>query len=248
MYKTGLVLSGGGSRGFAHLGAVKALNEKGIFPDIISGTSAGAIVGSLIADGHKPDDIFSLMTSKSFFAYTKFNFFKKGLFNLKNLQKILKKTYTVENTEDLKIPFYACVVNLNEGKAEYLNRGNILDIVTASASVPFLFKPAEINGVSYTDGGLIDNLPVKPLLGKCEKIICVNLIHLKYKKQFRNTKQVLGRIFDILTYHNRKTDISNCDILIEPPSLYGLPYFSNKKAKETFDIGYNYTKKLNITF
>ncbi len=242
-FKTGLVLSGGGARGFAHLGIIKALNEKGIFPDIISGTSAGAIAGSLIADGYTPEEIFVRQTRKPFFSYTKFNFFKKGLLNYKNLRKVLSEAYSVKKIEDLKIPFYACVTNLNTGKAEYLNTGNLVDVVTASASVPFLLKPVEINGITYTDGGLIDNLPIKPLLGKCEKIICVNLIYLQHIKEFKSFKQLTARMFDVSTYHNRKTYISECDILIEPPELYKQPYFSNKKARETFNIGYEYVLK-----
>jgi len=245
-YKIGLVLSGGGTRGFAHLGVIKALSEKGIIPNIISGTSAGAIAGSLIADGHSPEEIFKQQTSKRFLAYTNFNFFRKGLLNFKNLKKNLTEVYTVKNIEDLKIPFYACVSNLNEGKAEYFNQGNLIDIVLASASVPFLFKPVEINGITYCDGGLIDNLPIKPLLGKCEKIICVNLIHLKHKKHFKNSKKLFARIFDVLTYHNQKTYISECDILIEPPAIYNQPYFSNKKARETFNIGYDYVMKSDL--
>ena len=242
-YKTGLVLSGGGSRGFAHLGAIKALAEKGIKPDIISGTSAGTVAGSLIADGHSPEEIFEQQTQKKFLAYTNFNYFRKGLLNFKNLRKVLAEVYTVKNIEDLQIPFYACAANLNEGKAEYFNSGNLIDVVTASSSVPFLFKPVEINGITYTDGGLIDNLPIKPLLGQCEKIICVNLIHLKYKQEFKKTKQIFGRIFDVLTYHNQKTYISECDILIEPPAIYAQPYFSNKNARKVFEIGYDYVMK-----
>ncbi len=242
-YKTGLVLSGGGTRGYAHLGVIKALAEKNIYPDIISGASAGALAGSLIADGKSPEEIFKKLTSKKVLSYTNFNFFRKGILSYKNLKKFLKEFYSVENIEDLKIPFYACVSNINEGKAEYVNSGNLIDFVTASASVPFMLKPVEINGISYTDGGLIDNLPIKPLLGKCEKIICVNLIHLKKIKSFKNSKQVYGRYFDILTYHNQKTYISECDILIEPPDLYGKPYFSNKTAEEIFNIGYNYASK-----
>jgi len=125
-YKTGLVLSGGGSRGFAHLGAIKALAEKGIKPDIISGTSAGTVAGSLIADGHSPEEIFEQQTQKKFLAYTNFNYFRKGLLNFKNLRKVLAEVYTVKNIEDLQIPFYACAANLNEGKAEYFNSGNLL--------------------------------------------------------------------------------------------------------------------------
>jgi len=81
------------------------------------------------------------------------------------------------------------------------------------------------------------------LLGQCEKIICVNLIHLKYKQEFKKTKQIFGRIFDVLTYHNQKTYISECDILIEPPAIYAQPYFSNKNARKVFEIGYDYVMK-----
>ncbi len=245
-YKTGLVLSGGGTRGYAHLGVIKALAEKNIFPDIISGTSAGAIAGSLIADGKNPEEIFRVLTSKRFMSYANFNFFRKGLLNYGKMRKILKDMYSCKNIEDLKIPFYACASNINKGKSEYINSGNLIDFVSASASVPFMFKPVEINGINYTDGGLIDNLPIKPLLRKCERIICVNLIPLQPLDTFKKSKHIYARYFDILTYHNQKTDITECDILIEPPELFGKPYFSNKKNREIFDIGYNYVMNMDL--
>ncbi len=245
-YKTGLVLSGGGSRGFAHLGVIKALEEKGIRPDVISGTSAGSVVGSLIADGLQPEEIFEGQASRKFFSYTKFNYFKKGVFNFNALQQTLDEIYSVKNIEDLKIPFYACVTNLNAGKAEYINHGKLTDIVIASASIPGLFKPVEINGITYIDGGVIDNIPIKPLIGKCDTIICVNLIHLNYQESFYDYKHVIKRTHDVLTYHNQQTPLTACDILIEPPEIADLPFLSNKDARKTFDVGYNYVMNSDL--
>ncbi len=247
-YKTGLVLGGGGSRGFAHLGAIKALEEKGIKPDIISGTSAGAVVGSLIADGHKPDEIFNELSSKKFFYYTNFNYLKKGVLNLNKFEEILNEMYSVKNAEDLQIPFYACATNLNDRKAEYFNKGKLTDIVVASASIPILIKPFEINGTSYADGGIIDNLPIKPLLDKCEKIICVNLIPLNRTKQFYGTKEIFKKFHDRITHHSLRTPLTEAAILIEPPGISHHSYLSNKKAKEIFDIGYNYVRRTDLLF
>ena len=100
-YKTGLVLSGGGVRGFAHLGALKALNEAGIYPDVISGVSAGAIAGALYADGYKPDEIIQMFQETKFSKYLEITLRKKGLLKmvskrrklLKYLQKTDEKTY-----------------------------------------------------------------------------------------------------------------------------------------------------------
>ena len=87
-YKLGIVLSGGGARGFAHAGILKALNEKGIYPEIISGVSAGAIVGALYADGHTPDEILDIFSrNDSFFKYVKFTVPRKSLFKAEGLRQ-----------------------------------------------------------------------------------------------------------------------------------------------------------------
>ncbi|MFA6588963.1 MAG: patatin-like phospholipase family protein, partial [Bacteroidales bacterium] len=90
-YAVGLALSGGGAKGFAHAGAIKALEEYGIYPDIISGTSAGAIVGSLYADGCNPHEIIELFNHTSFYKFASFARSKSGLFKIDNFRKAMEQ-------------------------------------------------------------------------------------------------------------------------------------------------------------
>lgn len=245
-YKTGIVLGGGGSRGFAHLGVIKALAEKGIKPDIISGVSAGSIAGSLIADGKTPDEALCLIKQKGFFNYTRVRYPRVGFFSLDGLKKQLGKIYSVKKTEDLSIPFFAALSNFNTGKIEYRNSGPLLKMVIASSSIPIMFKPVELNGQYYFDGGLLDNLPIAPLIGICDKIIAVNLIPVKETAKIKGIKHIISRVLDLTVNSNLSYVKSECDLFIEPPELIPHAYLSNKKAKEIFDIGYRYVKEMKI--
>ena len=130
-FKTGLVLSGGGTRGFAHLGAIAALKEQGITPDIISGTSAGAIVGAFIASGKSPEEVHKLLKMGGFFRYTKMHLPVDGLLRLDGLKEVLEKEISYKTVEELPIPLYITVSNLNKGVVEYLNEGPLSETVLA---------------------------------------------------------------------------------------------------------------------
>jgi NTE family protein len=166
-YNTGLVLSGGGARGFAHLGLLQALNESGIFPDVISGTSAGAIVGSLYADGHSPREIMHIMNSGGRFHYFSPTVPKGGLLQISGIIKILKENLRAKTFQELKIPLYVTATDLNNGTIVYFSEGELICPVIASASIPVLFKPLIINNIQYVDGGVLDNFPIHPIEGKC---------------------------------------------------------------------------------
>jgi NTE family protein len=247
-YKIGLVLGGGGTRGFAHLGIIKALAEKGIKPDIISGASAGSIAGSLIADGKSPDEALEIIGKKSFFKNTRIRFPKDGFFSFDGLIQELNNIYSVKRMEDLLIPLYVAITNLNSGKVEYHREGKLTDFVIASSSIPILFKPIVLNGQMYVDGGLIDNLPVKPIEHICEKIIAVNIMPIVEKSTFKGMKQIIIRTLDLTVNCKTQEAKKRTDFFIEPPLLRHYPIFSTKKAKEIFEIGYNYTKELDIKF
>ena len=103
-YKTGVVLSGGGARGFAHLGVLKALNDAGIYPDVISGTSAGALVGVLYADGYSPEEILKMMNATSRLHYIRPTVPREGLLQISGIVTILKENLRAKTFEDLKIP------------------------------------------------------------------------------------------------------------------------------------------------
>lgn len=246
-YKIGLVLSGGGSRGFAHLGVVKALKEKGIVPNIISGTSAGAIAGSLIADGKLPEEALKVIKSKSFSEYTKMMLPRRGFFSLDGLKDELLKTYSVKKIEDLKIPFISCVTNLSKGIAEYHNSGTLIDYVIASASIPVVFEPVKLNGDLYVDGGLLDNIPFKPLQNICEKIIAVNIVPVTKTQKIRGIKHIISRTLD-LAVNCKLSELKDVvDLLIEPTELRYQSFFSTKRADEVFKIGYDATMKIDFS-
>jgi NTE family protein len=245
-YTLGIALSGGGSRGFAHLGAMKALHEKGIVPEVISGASAGSIAGSLIADGKSPDEAFELLKSKGFFHYTSIRFPRSGFFSLKGLAKQLEKAYEAETIERLKTPLFIALTNLNTGRIEYKSSGPLLKTVIASSSIPVMFEPVEIDGQSYIDGGLLENLPHTPLKDICEKIIAVNLIPVKQTKNVRSMKKIISRVLDLTVNLTVDAVRDEADVFIEPPGLMPYGYLNSKEAKEVFDIGYEFTKNLEI--
>ncbi|MEA2041635.1 MAG: patatin-like phospholipase family protein [Bacteroidota bacterium] len=247
-YKYGLVLGGGGTRGFAHLGVLKALRERGIIPDIISGASAGSIVGALIADGKTEDEAFEFFKKKSIFEFSKFRFPRQGFFSLSGLRKNLEEFLSVHNIEDLSIPLYISVSNLYTGKAEYLNSGSVSDTVVASSSIPVLFTPVTIKNELYVDGGLVDNLPLKPLKDICEYIIVVSLIPVNENHKVNGIRSIISRIAEMVTNNNLNNEKADADLIIEPPELSKYEYLSSKRADKVFEIGYEYTKNIEIPF
>src|SRR5450759_2588645 len=144
-YKIGIVLSGGGARGFAHLGVLQALNDTGIFPDIVSGTSAGALAGVLYCDGYTPKEILKIMNTHSRFDFMRPAMPHDGLLQISGIAKILENNLNARTFQELKIPLFVTATDLNNGKAVYFNEGPLLNPVIASSSIPVLFKTVIIN-------------------------------------------------------------------------------------------------------
>ena len=131
MYQTGIVLSGGGARGFSHLGVLQALNEADIFPDCISGTSSGSIAGVFYADGYKPIEIIHILSKNKRFDYLSFAIPKNGLLEMTGMQRILEKYIRARTFKDLKIPLYVAATDLNHGKIKYFHQGTLIEKVEA---------------------------------------------------------------------------------------------------------------------
>lgn len=243
-YKTGLVLSGGGTRGFAHLGVIDALLENGIKPDIISGTSAGAIAGAFIAAGKTPKEIRDMLKKGSFFKYTKLQLPKDGLMKLDGLKELFQKEVKAKNMEDLDIPLSVTISNLNTGEVEYRNTGPLDETVLASASIPILFAPVDINGEKFVDGGLIDNIPIEPIKHDCEQIIVSNISPIKPKKEFKNLIEITTRTFYMSVNANTKKIQKFADIYIEPENIESYEILSLSHANELYELGYNSTIKI----
>ena len=245
-YKTGFVLSGGGARGFAHLGVAKALYEKGIYPDIISGVSSGSIAGVFLADGWAPDDIFNFFKDTRIFKISRLGIPQDGLLSLDKMKKELDNALKSRDIRDLKKPFIVAAANLNTGKIEYFDEGPASNLIMASSAIPVLFSPIHIGDHLYVDGGLFDNLPVQPLLGKCEKIIGVNVNPIHYKKQLNGLIQVASRAFHLGVDNTTRESRGKCDIFIEPYKLDQYDILDFKAADQLFRIGYEYVRDIEI--
>uniref|UniRef100_UPI0032178FA0 patatin-like phospholipase family protein n=1 Tax=uncultured Draconibacterium sp. TaxID=1573823 RepID=UPI0032178FA0 len=243
-YKTGLVLSGGGTRGFAHLGMIAALSEKGIKPDVISGVSAGAIVGAFIAAGKTPEEILDIFTKGWFFQYTKIHLPVDGLLKLDGVKEIIEKEIQVKNIEDLDTPFFVCVSNLNKGVVEYKNSGPLGKTVLASASIPILFAPVVLGRDSYVDGGLMDNIPVEPVKNECEQLIVSNISPINPKAKLKNLIQIATRTVYMSVNIKTEEAKKHATYYIEPKGIDAYEVFQRKHAEELFELGYKTTKNI----
>ena len=248
-FRTGLVLSGGGTRGFAHLGIIAALFNRGIKPDVISGVSAGSIVGAFIADGKNPEEIHKILKKGGFFKYTKLHLPVDGLLRLDGLKEVLEAEIGVKNIEDLKIPLHITVSNLNKGSVEYINNGPLIETVVASSSIPILFSPVKLKGDLYVDGGLLDNVPVNPISEECEKLIVANISPIHPKSNIKNLIQITARTFYMSVNPNTNKIRKNSWLYIEPEGIDEYEILSRTHADELYDLGYNTAEKVleNIT-
>jgi NTE family protein len=242
-YKIGLVLSGGGARGFAHLGLIQALNEAGIYPDVISGTSAGALAGVLYADGYTPNDILIMMNSGSRLDFMRPTLPREGLLQISGISKILKANLHANTFEELKVPLYVAATDLNNGKVKYFSEGALIDPVIASASIPVLFQPVIINNIHYVDGGVLDNLPVKPIEDKCKKIIGSFVNPVGSVEKVNGLINIAERTFNLSMSKEIIEKSKRFDLFIAPPELRNFGILDPEKAEELFSVGYNSTKE-----
>lgn len=245
MQKIGLVLSGGGARGFAHIGVLKALAEAGIQPEIVAGTSAGAIVGSMLAAGKTPDEMYDFVDNVSFIRSIRLAPPWRSAFSLAPLGKKLQKFLGIQNFEDLQLPFSVTVSNIESGDLEVINSGKLIPAVIASSSVPLVFTPVKINETLYLDGGVMMNLPAEVIRDQVDFLIGVNL-HPQVPLPQSKVNGVLGigfRNFDLVLHGNTRESRKLCDYLIAPKTVVKHHIFRFWKWKEIYEIGYQEGKK-----
>jgi NTE family protein len=245
--KVGLVLSGGGARGISHIGVIKALTEMGINISQISGTSAGAIVGTLYSYGFTPDEILEHVVATSLFRAMRPAWTWTGLLSLEGLGTAITKLLPENNFDCLKIPMTIAATDIRQGKSVYFTEGELVPALLASCCVPAVFNPVEFNGGVYVDGGLMDNLPAKPIRGKCDLLIGSHCNYISNAFDIRNIRSVIERSLLIAINGNTTISKSMCDILIEPPDVGNYSGFDLKRAKNLFETGYRFVKE-NFTY
>lgn len=201
--KIGLSLSGGGAKGFAHIGVLKVIDSLGIKIDYVSGTSMGAIIGGLYASGYKAKDIEEIVMKTDFYTLIaneknrqESTFFNKitdkylitvpikdgkflllpkaistGQKNIYLLKELFKNSASVEDFSKLPIPFMCVATNLESGKMEVFERGDLIKSIMASSAFPSLMDPVKIGDSLYIDGAMTVNYPSKPLKDKSIDIV-----------------------------------------------------------------------------
>lgn len=170
----GLVLGGGGARGFAHIGTLRALEEYGFEPVAIAGCSMGAIVGALYAAGHGPEALLEIAKATSFPKLLDVGELG-GLIGGKGIEKMLAQ-HLPDTFEDLSLPFAVTAVDIQRGKLVILRHGELVPAVRASSALPGILSPVRHEGHILMDGGLLNNLPVD-LIGSMtlEPVIAVDV-------------------------------------------------------------------------
>lgn len=242
--KLGLVLGSGGARGVAHVGFVKALEEAGIKPRCISGSSAGSIVGACMAMGMSADEMMNeirnLKANDVLYGVPNFN--RSGLFSTRGIHRLLNSFFRRKRICDLDIDFCCVATNLSKGESKvFWGRSFVVPSVVASSCIPALFEPEVIGGVQYIDGGVTSRLPIKAIRRfNPEVVVAVDVFaESDAAKNYPNALSVLSRAIDIMdrNFTKAKTKEDNPDLLITP-DLGNMSQYTFKELDFAFEQGY----------
>lgn len=224
-------------RAAAHIGALKFLEEQKVEITAVSGSSAGAMVALMVACGYRSDEIYTFLREidkKELFKLSS----EPGLFSLKSFAKKLDDFIGVRYYEEMEIPLYTCMTDLNSGESLYLNSGDPVANTIASSSLTPIFEAKEIEGRYYVDGGFSDNLPVKPLkaLGKTVLAIDVNPLIGGPPKGF---KSLLIRSILIMLHANVRPSIRIADAHIAIQGVARMHLFNFREIDAAYKAGYS---------
>ncbi|WP_234733039.1 patatin-like phospholipase family protein [Tellurirhabdus bombi] len=242
----GLVLSGGGARGIAHLGIIKALQEQGVQIDRIAGTSAGAVAGALLATGYSPDEILEIVVTTPFFRHVRPAFNRMGLLKLDRVEALYRTYLPEDRFEALKIPLHVVATDINAGECVVFEEGELVRPLVASCCLPGIFAPYQIGDRQYVDGAVLNNMPVEMLENKVDFIIGASCNPPNPNKSITSVKGVLERSLMLAIRSKTRERLTKCDLLVEPPDLCRYEVFDLRKAREIFRVGYEYTRTMEI--
>ena len=277
--KIGLVLSGGGAKGLAHIGVLKVLEKYGIRPAVIGGTSMGAIVGSLYASGYSARQIDSIFHTMDFDAilYNQYDrkyqhYYKKehgekyvlGIpFSLKKMsvqlpsglsdsQKMfnvlaenLQPVSNIDDFSQLKIPFICMATDIASGEQVLFNKGYLPEAVTASALLPSIYSPLDINEHLLLDGGIVNNYPVKEIRDFGTNFIIGSDVQGKIlsKKEITDLPSIMDQIVSFGMYKEMPYKITMTDLYIKP-DISGIGLTDFEKIDTIIKRGETATEKL----
>jgi NTE family protein len=215
--KIGLALGGGAAKGFAHIGVIKMLEANGFQPEVVSGTSAGSVVGALYAGGM---DVFQMQKNAVALdeaSIRDIGLFGGGLVKGQKLQDYVNAMVENRSLEKMKLPFAAVATQLQTGERMVFVRGNTGQAVRASCSIPGVFEPVKIGEFHYIDGGVVSPVPVDAArqLG-AEFVIAVDISSKAAGKTPANMLGVVNQTFMIMGQKLGEQEMTRADVIIRP--------------------------------
>lgn len=243
--KIALVLGGGGSKGLAHVGVLEELHKAGVFPDLIVGCSAGAIVGSLYADDPNPERIKNLLMDKrrEHLLDISLSHLPFAMTDGIALKSFLTQSIKAKTFDQLKVPFIAIATNLEHGDLMLFGSGPVEEAVRASAAYPGVFHPVRINGSYFVDGGVVNNVPVDVAknLG-AQFIIAVELSTQLPETPPTNLLGVVKRSLEISLSHQSTQASKEADFIIRVP-FKNVGVFDDHLNGLIYQLGINEARK-----
>ena len=236
----GMVLSGGGARGIAHIGVVQALRERGLVPDVIAGSSCGAIVGALTAAGHSTETMLDFFATRSPFRLQMITMRKAGIIDTAKVVESFREYFPEDSFEALQTRLFLTATDIANARLTIFESGPLIQAILASCSMPMVFTPTEIDGRFYVDGGVINNFPVEPLRGRCD------VLFGHYASPLRSVRTadldgvvaVSQRALEVAMHFSSKMKFHECDVMLCPDELSHYGLFDTKNHREIFEIGY----------
>ncbi len=245
----GVVFSGGGALGLAHIGAIKALEEHGIQPKYVAGTSMGAIIGVMYSAGYTADEIMEIVKEKRLYKVGHLMtwqsaYWNQGMSTQKTLLRELREFVPHNSFDSLQRQFMVCATNVETGMPEYRHTGgNLIEFVAASSSIPAVFEPIVIDGVRYVDGGTVDNLPVKALrmqLGRpWMKVVAIDVLPFIESFSAKNSIDMATWALRLMQHRNAEPNRASADFLVDSWALKEYHEFDFKRYQEIYQYGYD---------
>jgi len=215
--RIGLALGGGAARGFAHIGVIQVLEEQGLRPDLVVGTSAGSLVAAMYASGKSGVEMGSLAQSMDESGLTDWSFPGRGLIRGEALARYVRSQTSGLNIEQMKIPLGIVATDLGDGSAILFQRGDTGVAVRASSAVPAVFQPVKIGSREYVDGGLVSPVPVRfaRQMG-ADLVIAVDISSPPDGNATGDALRMLLQTFAIMGRSINRFELKEADVVLRP--------------------------------